>query len=263
SIEKNDEAKRKGEQLKKRDILAYYKYILEEAYKTSVSFNTNIKDFVDKVNDNPIEVPPFQFLPLNSLKRAFETGMTDEVLFAFTDKHNNKEGIVDDFSRIYTITETLYTRFSHLIMQIDKAREFDHQRKLEVREGINNSKNLLQKVITSGIVTSTSLLDSLGEMLQKYHQMKNNKIDFHRFPDQFLNPLNNELQLILNNHLVNEELIALENVTAKAIMTYRDISMQNESLAKDIEENDYNSNINDCKLLKEKISKYFQADQGM
>jgi len=260
SFEKTVEAKREEEQQKKKDRLAYYKYILNEAYKTSISFNVNIKSFVDKINNNPVEVPPFVFLPLNSLKRAFETGMTDEVLFAFTEKHNDKEGVVDKFSRIYTITETLYTRFSHLKTQIDKAREFDHRRKIEVRAAINNSKNLLQKVITNGSSIPTPFLGALIGRLQKYHQMKANNIDFHQFPGQFLDPLNATVRTILNNKFISDELIELENVTAAAMMTYRDISLQNESLAKDIEDNDYNSNINDCELLKQNIDQYFPAD---
>ena len=73
--------------------------------------------------------------------------MLEDTLFTFVELHKKKKGIVDKFSEINTLVETVYTRFSYLREQIEKATQFDYERKRQVVTYINSSRYLLQKIL--------------------------------------------------------------------------------------------------------------------
>jgi hypothetical protein len=191
---------------------------------------TNLEEIIANYDKNILDFQLLRFSPNKSFERLDEH-LKNELYFQSYSKKYGKEN-VDTFNRISLIIDYFNMQFNQLWDIIQKAQEYDYQRKLKFKNLSNNILNGIAKLtITDNTGINSNDIDKLGSLLVDFHNGMTENADLN-----YLYAFNrNSLELVLKRYISNPKVTDLIELIRDSSLLFDEIHKQNYKHKEDLE----------------------------
>jgi hypothetical protein len=178
------------EQQEQNDLLRYFSISLDEIVRMLTDQSENIKNYIDKLQKDPLGDNLMTFVPLSSIKRLTDGNVPmDKLLISYVDNFSHTKDALKTFSEIFAVLDYAYLELSYLPVTIERVLTQDQSRKLKFSEYYKIAWDEVGSFITTLDETDPANI-RLRELLASFREGKaaNDDIQYHH--DRFISPIN-------------------------------------------------------------------------
>ena len=222
-----------------KDNLQFFSNIIASSTRTSEQQNEYLKEFVTLLDSDHVNFHLLTFISLNDLRRVTEDLNLEKYLLAYVNYYNgDRKASIKEFNEIITSVDFLHEILKQIPLQLQKAQEFDTERKLKFQRQFEAAFNLTAKIVVdlqSSDVETSEEMSKLGDAFQTSHPGNNYDLEFYY--THFFVPFNDfAISYILSGKPDNLDIKELGILTRDGKQSYLHILSENQTLAKDFKE---------------------------
>lgn len=231
--------KQKGEDAEiqqQKDNLQFFSNIIASGIRTSEQQNEYLKEFVTLLDSDRVNFHLLTFMSLNDLRRVTDDLDLEKYLLAYVNYYNeDRKASIKEFNEIITTVDFLHEIFKQIPSQLQKAQEFDTERKLKFQRQFEAALNLIAKIVVdlqSSDIDTSDEMAKLGDAFQAAHPGNNYDLDFYY--THFFVPFSDfAVSYILSGKPDNLDIKELAILTRNGKQSYLHIVSENQTLGED------------------------------
>lgn len=159
---KNENRKERGRKLGlQKEKMQYFQALVIEIIKSLGMQIPYLDEFSQEVKSNPAELPLLKFVPLNDLDNIVHKIDREEYFHAYLDELKDEGANVEVFRKLMAYLNFFDASMSDIKAYLEKALNFDHERKIALRETLTQ------------VIDETALLLKNKEITQGHTQIAN------------------------------------------------------------------------------------------
>lgn len=227
-----------------------FKNLINSSINHAETTITNLEEIVNTYNNNLLDFQLLRFSPNKSFERLDELLKNESYFQSYSKKYGKKN--VDTYNRISLIIDFFNMQLNQLWDIIQKAQNFDYQRKTKFKESSNQILNGVAKLTVtedSGITQLDN--DALGTLLVNFHEglPANNNLNYlYKFN-------RNVLENVLKKYIGNFKVMEIIELIRDSSVLFDEIHKQNEAHKETLEgiKNEMNNSLKRYKVETENL----------
>jgi len=220
-----------------KDNLQFFSNIVNSVIKTSEQQNSYILEFVDLYVTDQVTFHLLTFIPLNDMRRVTEDLDLEKYLLAYVNFFaEDRRASINEFNEIIITIDFLHAILKAMLLQLQKAQDFDAERKANLQSQYEAAHSLTAKLLLKFRESDEEIFDEmvrLGDDLQSAYPGNNYDLDYYY--SKFFVPFNDfAVSYIQSSKQVDLDVNELAMTTRNGKQYYLQIKSENESLAEDL-----------------------------
>ena len=196
----------------------------------------HLKDFIEKIRENSIDLPLMTFVPLNDLKRIIDNISFEETGLAYIDKFGNDPETAKEFSNILGSVDYLHLEFDLIPGQMIRAQNFDYERKTKVQNIFAKSFEILGSyMLQQDLNNPNEIVTEIQNVSFKFQEKHTDNYDIKFYNDNFFIPMNDLMVKFLSAGYRLPQFISVAQLTRDGKQFFGNIQSANLLLAESIE----------------------------
>lgn len=176
--------------LERNDKLIFFSTSVDSAIKTATQQESYLKSYLRLIREDDVNFHHLQFVPLNNFQRIVEVLDLESYLLAYVNKYDaNRTASIKEYKNILANIDYLYHNFKLIFEQVQRAQQFDYERKMEYKATFYKIFNALGDIYTE--------LQDDQDSYQKFYAIidnftQNDQIDKYNITfyfEQFFTPI--------------------------------------------------------------------------
>ena len=258
SLKKGNSEKVKVKNEEESNQLKAFAIMLDDSIKMIIKQSKSIKALIEKLKEGPVEFPLITVYPIGGIKRIIDTITVEKTGLAYV-KHFPSENSLNEFIKILSIMDYLYSEFSGLPLFIERATINHHNRKIEF-SNIFEKCNMLVIDFLLDEPKKNHRRDKVWEIKNHFDNNRGEPSNLSSAYLLFILPLNDLMIAFLNEGFKDDFNKNLVLLTSKARDNYSDINAGYAKVESEIDliQEEVNTQIQKLKILSSTIllSKY-------
>lgn len=220
-----------------RNTREYFSIAVKSMMAICEQQRNNLVDFQKEIAKDPTTFPLLGYVPMYEFHRVSQSQNLDKVLLSFTSVSPANRNIVTYFSNLIAAVDYLNAQFDAVVKQMEKAQMYDHERKITLQNMFTQINGLVIDFLSSKTYTYSDNFREVIKNIKANYESKKKKPTILMFAfNEFIEPLNGQLELLYKGGDKSPEVYQLGDMTAKAISLYENMQLQILSVAEDIKE---------------------------
>ncbi|RZJ23660.1 MAG: hypothetical protein EON51_01930 [Acinetobacter sp.] len=243
------------------DRLQYFSNTVSSIISIVGQQKTFIDQFIEEIDKNELEFHLLTFIPIHDLRRVTKDMDIEKYLLAYVSHYpENRKLTIKEFNEIIGAIDYFYELLGSLHGQMEKAQQFDFERKKKYQDQHTNAHSLYGKIMMDKDIDKKLVTDLEAIGTNFFENFPNNYYDLQYFNDKYFEPFNGYLTDYLartgnNNPMVLE----FAAYTRDAKQTFQQIKNGNRELMADFNETSQaiNSELVNLKMHSERLRAQF------
>lgn len=214
--------KRKDDAKKEEEInnrISNFVNLLNLSKTHALNTIQNLSEMIENYNTNNLDFQLLRFSPNKSFERLDENLKNENYFQAFAKKYGSEK--IPNYNSLTFIIDYFNVQLSNLWKMVEKAQDFDYQRKVKFNELSMNAINKIARLtIETNHGISDDEIEKLGEILVDYHRTMENSLT-HNYVY-----LRRFLEEGLRNQIHNTNVTELIELIKEASVLYNEILSQ-------------------------------------
>lgn len=231
----------KNENLKKTENqnnkLYYFSSLVHGAMLVLDGQKNNVKKFIYETKLRPFDLPEMGYIPMNDVDRIISKLNLEDYFLSYTSKYGVKLKTVKEYKNIISSFDFLSSNFTALISQLEKAQQFDYQRKIQFKEEYERAYKIIGKILLWNDSTQNPIQN---EIIQIYSAFADNppptRYDLIGFYQKLIVPYFNLFQNYVanNSDFITSDIIELYTISKGVVILHEYIESNNLRFADDL-----------------------------
>jgi hypothetical protein len=231
---KSDREKNLNQEHEARDILIYFRGIVNNIIQISKQQVKNLEEYIERIHLNNIELPILSLVPMYSLKRVIEGESLDRILVAYVRQFPG-ENSVKEFGLIISAIEYLYGQFMMFPEEMKLAQNYDLDRKTQYQKLFRESHSLVGKFMLNQDPSNPSPgASEIEPTMNDFAQHHTSTDDLPFYYQYFFEPINDTMVAMLSGVEKNPIFVQLAETTRDGKQMFNFIKSENSLFAESL-----------------------------
>lgn len=253
--------KLKDEEKERRIVkqrLHYFSSMTNSIINITESQKEHIKEFYEKVEQNPLDIPLMKFSAGNDIKRFSEIQNHEDYYHAYLTFFGYSIKSVGEYRDFFRIIDYFHHENKQMVETLKNVMQFDYERKIKykaiVEGAMDETATIFNQAKQANMIDEFA--DFLNNLLLQFYDKERDFSDLNGFQSEFVGPLKTEI-IMKYRHL--EIAMQLAARLKEATYIFSEIQISNKNVASNFASiyGEYSSSIEKLKALTERLDTKF------